>query len=161
MSEIGEPATRRAAALAARYAGQEGEALLRPLIEREFPGGIALLSSFGSEAALLLDMVARVDPGVPVIFLDTGKLFGETLRYRDRLVALLGLRDVRSVTPDPARLAALDPPGTLWLGDPDACCHVRKVEPLAPALAGLEIWASGRKRYPGPSRAALPTIEIG
>ena len=71
-----------AARLTERYRGLEGEALLAPLIAHEFPGRIALLSSFGSEAALLLDMVARIDRAVPVIFLDTGKLFGETLRYR-------------------------------------------------------------------------------
>ncbi len=151
-------------ALAWRHGDLAGQDLLRPFLapgpSGGQPGRIALISSFGTESALLLALAAELDPGVPVIFLDTGKLFGETLRYRDRLVALLGLRDVRSVTPDPARLAALDPSGTLWLGDPDACCHVRKVEPLARALAGFEIWVSGRKRYQGPSRAALPTIEI-
>jgi phosphoadenosine phosphosulfate reductase len=82
------------------------------------------------------------------------------LRYRDRLVALLGLKDVRGVMPDAARLAAIDPAGSLWLGDPDACCRVRKVEPLARALAGFDIWISGRKRYQSASRAMLPTVEI-
>lgn len=152
------------AALAWRHGDLSGQDLLRPFLapgpSASRPGRIALVSSFGTESALLLALAAELDPSVPVIFLDTGKLFGETLRYRDQLVALLGLRDVRSVVPDPARLAALDPSGTLWLGDPDTCCHVRKVEPLARALAGFEIWVSGRKRYQGPSRAALPTVEI-
>src|SRR5580692_541926 len=103
---------RQAAVLDGRYGGLEGETLLRPLIEREFEGRIALLSSFGAEAALLLHMVAQIDPAVPVIFLDTGKLFGETLRYRDALVARLGLTDLRIVTPDPADLAQRDPQGT-------------------------------------------------
>ena len=159
MSEIGQPATRRAAALAARYAGQDGEALLRPLIEREFSGGIALLSSFGSEAALLLDMVARIDPGVPVIFLDTGKLFGETLRYRDALVRRLGLKDLRVIRPAAAEVAAKDPDGTLWHDDPDACCALRKVAPLETALAGFSAWISGRKRYHGGLRRSLETFE--
>jgi phosphoadenosine phosphosulfate reductase len=94
-----------------------------------------------------------------VIFLDTGKLFGETLRYRDELVRRLGLVDVRSVRPDPARLTAEDPDGTLWRADPDRCCALRKVEPLERALAGFEAWINGRKRSHGGARSALPVIE--
>ena len=154
----GDP-KRYAAALAWRYQGFEGEALLRPLITREFAGRIALLSSFGAEAALLLDMVARIDPKTPVIFLDTGKLFGETLRYRDALVARLGLRDLRVIAPDPAALAQHDPDGTLWRRDADACCRLRKVAPLERALADFDACISGRKRYQGGARAGLDTIE--
>ena len=150
---------RHARALVSRYEGHDGEGLLRPLIEQEFPGRIALLSSFGSESALLLDMVARIDPTVPVIFLDTGKLFGETLRYRDRLVKQLGLTDLRVVRPAPAQVAAEDPQGTLWHDDPDACCALRKVAPLGPALAGFSAWISGRKRYQGGLRRSLELFE--
>src|SRR5712671_5825080 len=122
-----------AAVLDWRYRGLEGEALLQPLVEREFKGRIALLSSFGAEAALLLHMGAQVDATVPVVFLDTGKLFAETLGYRDALVARLGLRDLRIVSPDPGEVARRDPQGTLWHNDADACCRLRKVEPLARA----------------------------
>ena len=73
------------------------ETLLGDAIRHRFPGRIALVSSFGAEAAALLHLVASVDPATPVIFLDTGKLFGETLAYRDHLVRRLGLGDVRSV----------------------------------------------------------------
>jgi phosphoadenosine phosphosulfate reductase len=148
-----------ASVLDGRYRGLEGEALLRPLIEREFEGRIALLSSFGAEAALLLHMVAQIDPAVPVIFLDTGKLFGETLRYRDALVARLGLTDLRIVTPDPSELARRDPQGTLWHRDADACCRLRKVEPLERALASFGATIAGRKRYQGGARHALRSIE--
>src|SRR5437764_129626 len=96
---------RQAAVLDGRYGGLEGETLLRPLIERELKGRIVLLSSFGAEAALLLHMVAEIDATTPVIFLDTGKLFGETLAYRDALAARLGLSDLRIVAPDPRELA--------------------------------------------------------
>jgi phosphoadenosine phosphosulfate reductase len=149
--EIGE--------LVERYGGLSGEALLRPLIEREFRGRIALVSSFGTEAAVLLDLVATIDRSVPVIFLDTEKLFGETLRYRDALVARLGLTDVRSVKPDPVEVARIDPDGMLFQRDPDACCALRKVAPLAAALDGFGVWISGRKRFQGGLRGALPTIE--
>ena len=81
---------------------------------------MALVSSFGIESAVLLDMVARIDPGLAVIFIDTGRPFAETPAYRDRLVGLLGLRDVRTVHPDPARLVRLDPEGSLHLLDRDS-----------------------------------------
>jgi phosphoadenosine phosphosulfate reductase len=149
----------RATALAARYGALDGEALLRPLIEREFPGRIALVSSFGTEAALLLSLVARVAPAIPILFLDTEKLFGETLRYRDELVRLLGLVDVRSLKPDGEEGARLDPEGVLWHRDADACCALRKVRPLSRALAGFDAWITGRKRYQGGERAALPVFE--
>jgi phosphoadenosine phosphosulfate reductase len=81
------------------------------------------------------------------------------LRYRDHLTGRLGLRDVRTVAPDAARLAAEDPAGRLWRSDPDRCCALRKVEPLARALDGFDAWISGRKRSHGGQRAALPAVE--
>jgi phosphoadenosine phosphosulfate reductase len=146
-------------ALTARYAGLDRLDLLRPLIEREFFGRLAVVSSFGAESAVILAMVADIDRKTPVLFLDTGKLFSETLRYRDRLVARLGLSNVRTITPDPASLSAADADGMLWLRDPDACCALRKVEPLGRALAGFTAWVSGRKRYQGAERVALPLFE--
>jgi phosphoadenosine phosphosulfate reductase len=150
---------RRAAVLAWRYGDLEAEALLEPLITQEFRGRIALLSSFGSEAALLLDMVARIDRHTPVIFLDTGRLFRETVAYRDRLVARLGLADLRSVEPEAAEIAHRDPDSTLADRDADACCHLRKVEPLGRALRGFDAVISGRKRYHGGARRDLAAIE--
>lgn len=149
-----------ARSLAERYRGLDGEALLRPLIEREFAGQIVVLSSFGTESALLLHMVAEIDRATPVLFIDTGKLFGETLRYRDALVKRLALRDLRVIGPAPAEVARRDPSGMLWHSNPDACCALRKVEPLEPALSGFLAVISGRKRYQGGGRAWLPTIEF-
>lgn len=150
----------RAEELRQRYRGREGEALLAAVLHHEFPGRIALVSSFGAEAALLLDMVARVEPATPVIFLDTGKLFPETLEYRDALVARLGLTDVRSVGPDPGELAADDPDGRLHRHDPDLCCYLRKTLPLVRALRGFSAWITGRKRYQSSGRATLEAFEI-
>lgn len=149
----------RARELDGRYGRLSGEALLRPLIETELCGEIVLVSSFGAEAALLLHMVAIIDRTVPVLFLDTGKHFGETLRYRDALTARLGLADVRTIAPGADALAETDPQGALWHSDPDACCALRKVAPLEAALAPFAAWISGRKRYQGGLRAALPVIE--
>jgi len=144
--------------LSSAVAGLSAPEFLRTAL-RAFAGRIALVSSFGAEAAVLLHMAAAVDSSLPVIFLDTGKLFGETRRYRDTLIRRLGLHDVRSIEPDAKRLAAEDPQGMLWHSAPDRCCALRKVEPLARALAPFDAWINGRKRSHGASRAHLPLVE--
>jgi len=120
---------------------------------------LALLSSFGTESATLLKVVADVDPAIPVIFLDTGWLFEETLAYRDKLIAMLGLTDVRSIKPAEETLSREDPDRDLWFSDPDACCRIRKVEPLARALKPFSAWLNGRKRFQGNARADIPVVE--
>jgi phosphoadenosine phosphosulfate reductase len=120
---------------------------------------LALVSSFGTESATLLKVMADVDPAIPVIFLDTGWLFEETLAYRDTLIEKLGLRDVRSIKPLDETLSREDPDRELWFSDPDACCRIRKVEPLARALAPFGAWVNGRKRFQGGARAAIPVVE--
>jgi phosphoadenosine phosphosulfate reductase len=120
---------------------------------------LALVSSFGTESAALLKVMADVDPSIPVVFLDTGWLFEETLSYRDCLIAALGLRDVRSIKPDEEALKREDPERDLWFSDPDACCRIRKVEPLARALKPFEAWINGRKRFQGGARAVIPVVE--
>lgn len=124
-----------------------------------FGRGLALVSSFGADSAVLLHMVAQIDKAFPVVFIDTGKLFPATLRYRDDLVDRLGLTDVRSIQPAPVRLAEVDPLGMLWMSDTDACCTIRKVEPLAPALEGFDAWITGRKRHQAATRANLKLFE--
>jgi phosphoadenosine phosphosulfate reductase len=120
---------------------------------------LALVSSFGTESAALLKVMAGVDPAIPVIFLDTGWLFEETLAYRDTLTATLGLRDVRSIKPLEGTLSREDPDRELWFSDPDACCRIRKVEPLKRALAPFSAWINGRKRFQGGLRAEIPVVE--
>jgi phosphoadenosine phosphosulfate reductase len=141
------------------YAGLEGEQLLGPIL-RDFAGKAAVVSSFGAESAVLLHMVAQVDKATPVIFLDTGKHFWETLSYRAKLIDLLGLTGVRTITPDDADLAAQDADGTLHKVNADACCHIRKTLPLQKALEGFEVTISGRKRYHGAARATLDFLSI-
>ncbi|KQT22987.1 MAG: phosphoadenylyl-sulfate reductase [Bradyrhizobium sp.] len=120
---------------------------------------LALVSSFGTESATLLKVMADVDAAIPVIFLDTGWLFEETLAYRDTLIATLGLKDVRSVKPAEEVLSLDDPDRDLWFSDPDACCRIRKVEPLARALQPFSAWINGRKRFQGNARAEIPVVE--
>ena len=120
---------------------------------------LALVSSFGTESAALLKVMADVDPAIPVVFLDTGWLFEETLAYRDTLIATLGLADVRSIQPLDEMVAREDPDRELWFSNPDACCRIRKVEPLARALTPFSAWINGRKRFQGGARAEIPVVE--
>jgi len=150
----------RAYGLSARHAGQQAEDILRSAIRSDFPGRIGLVSSFGTEAAVLLHMVSRIDPYVPVIFLDTWKHFPETLTYRDQLIEQLGLCNIQTVTPRPAGVDADDPDGDLHKANPDLCCHVRKTLPMLAALRSLDCWITGRKRGQADTRTEIDLFEI-
>jgi phosphoadenosine phosphosulfate reductase len=149
-------------ALSARLDAQLRHAHPRTVIEAAvaaFGDRLALVSSFGAESAVLLDLVSRVKADIPILFLDTGMLFGQTLDYRRQLAARLGLTGVRDLRPQYNDLAVTDPEAKLWQTDTDACCHVRKVLPLDRALADFDGWITGRKRFHGGSRLALPVVE--
>ncbi|MHA1113921.1 MAG: phosphoadenylyl-sulfate reductase [Alphaproteobacteria bacterium] len=147
-------------ALETRLEGRSAEARLVVAIREAFSGRIALVSSFGAESAVLLHMIAGIDPALPILFLDTRKLFGETPRYRDRLAARFGLTDIRVLRPDTADLGAEDADGILFQRDPDRCCAIRKGDPLARGLDGFDAWITGRKRFQGGARDALPVVEF-
>jgi phosphoadenosine phosphosulfate reductase len=136
-----------------------GVRLLAAAITGVHAGRFAVVSSFGADSAMLLALVAEIDPATPVLFLETGMHFTETLAYRDALALRLGLTDVRDIRPDPVELAINDPDGELHRWIPDDCCAVRKVAPLARALTGFDAWATGRRRRQSATRAALPFVE--
>jgi phosphoadenosine phosphosulfate reductase len=143
-----------------RFEGMEAQALLaETILERTF-GKAVLVSSFGTESAVLLHMVSRIEPGFPVFFLDTNKLFGETLRYNRKLAERFGLTAIEHIRPDPETVAQQDPKGRLWSMNADACCRLRKVEPLEKALDGFDAWITGRKRYQGATRQKLQAVEF-
>jgi phosphoadenosine phosphosulfate reductase len=127
-----------------------------------YPGKIAVVSSFGAESAVLLHMVAGVQADAPVLFLDTGHHFGQTLDYRKTLVQRLGLTQVRDLRPAFQDLALQDPKADLYKTDTDACCAIRKVLPLDRVLRPeFDAWITGRKRFQASTRAALPVVERG
>ncbi|MDX3909802.1 MAG: phosphoadenylyl-sulfate reductase [Sphingobium sp.] len=147
-------------ALNARFAGVDTLTMLRTLFTEKTLGRIATVSSFGTESAVLLHLVAQADPEVPVIFVDTLKMFPETLAYRDELVARFGIRHSDTVVPDPDVLAKKDETGLRWSYDPDGCCAIRKVEPLARAKRGLDAWISGRKAFQAATRQNIPRFQV-
>ena len=145
--------------LAAEYSSGDARAILRRAIEDEFPGRIALVSSFGAESAALLHLVSEVDKNLPVIFLETGKHFAQTLSYRKKLAKTLGLTNVLDIHPASDQVENRDPDGDLWKRDADACCTLRKVEPLTGALKNFDAWITGRKQFHGGGRINLPAFE--
>lgn len=147
-------------AIIRRHAHLDGFDLLAALIGGPLAGRIAVVSSFGTESAVLLHMVAGIDRRTPVLFIDTGKLFWETRYYRSRLVDLLGFKDVRVLRPQAADLDAHDLKGDLNARNPDLCCHIRKTLPLEVGLAGFAGWVSGRKRYHGGARSDIATLSV-
>ena len=155
---VDSKATLEARALDARLRSAEPRKILETAVEL-FGDRLALVSSFGTESAVLLHMAAQVDPNIPVLFLDTGMLFGQTLDYRRRLAADLGLTDVRDLRPLYQDLAVHDPGQDLWKRDTDACCNIRKVLPLDRALGEFDAWITGRKRFHGGARLRLKVVE--
>jgi phosphoadenosine phosphosulfate reductase len=155
---VDETPENRAGWLAAKYEGADAKTLLQ-LALTLYKGRIALVSSFGAESAVLLHMVSEIDKATPVIFLDTGRLFAQTMLYRNELARRLGLTDVRTAQPHAWRLAQEDPDRLLSYKDPDLCCWIRKVEPLDDALAPFSAWITGRKRQQASTRKALPVFE--
>ena len=152
----------RAPNLAARLDAELRHAHPRTILEAAldaFGDRLALVSSFGAESAVLLDLAAKTNPDIPVLFLDTGMQFGQTLDYRRTLAAHLGLRDVRDLRPHYQDLATIDPEAKLWQTDTDACCNLRKVVPLDLALQDFDAWITGRKRFQAASRMNLPVVE--
>ena len=153
-----EQAPSLAARLDSELRHAEPAAILRAAVNA-FGDRLALVSSFGAESAVLLHLVSQVKPDMPVLFLDTGMLFGQTLDYRRNLAARLGLTGVLDLRPAFTDLATADPEARLWETDTDGCCHVRKVLPLDRALQGYDAWITGRKRFHGGDRVSLPVVE--
>lgn len=120
---------------------------------------VALVSSFGADSVVLLHLAASVDPAIPVLFIDTGRHFPETLAYVDEVQALLGLTDLRRVRPPRAEIERLDPRGDRASYDPDGCCDLRKTRPLDAALGDFDAWISGRKRFQAQSREGIDLVE--
>ena len=145
--------------LVADWRELDGMALVRAVLGQGHDLKVAVTSSFGAESAVLLDLVAQANPDAPVLFVDTGTLFSETLDYRDRLVKHFDLTDVKTLQAPDGLVENSDPDGTLFERDPDACCHVRKVMPYAQACADFDVLIGGRKRHHGDLRTSLETAE--
>ena len=137
----------------------DAQAIVKHALSDLAIGKVGLVSSFGAESIVLLHMVSEIDPTTPVLFLDTEMLFDATLTYQREVAEKLGLTDVRVIKPNRAALLERDVDGILHKFDLDACCTLRKTEPLEEALKDFGGWITGRKRIHGGKRAQLPVYE--
>lgn len=135
------------------------QTILRASILREWQDEITYVSSFGTESAVMLALIADVNPDLPIVFLETGMHFPQTLDYKDELIERLGLSNVREYAPAENERLIQDSKNTLWKTAPDSCCELRKVRPLEPALEGFNAWVTGRKRFHGGARLKMPVFE--
>jgi phosphoadenosine phosphosulfate reductase len=149
----------RVAALNARYRHHSATAVLEHALKDPELGSVALVSSFGAESVVLLHLVSVLAPQTPVIFVDTRMLFQETLDYQRELADRLHLCDIRTIRARKTRTDFEDPDGTLHQFSTDACCNIRKVEPLEHALAGFDGWITGRKRFQNADRGTIDFFE--
>ena len=154
-----DSAKQLAASLNVRFANATASQIIAYSVKEGFAGDIGAVSSFGADSAVLLSLIADVDANTPILFLDTGKHFEETLTYRDQLVDFFKLTDLRNIEPLPSNLEAQDPAGELHKTSTDACCDIRKVEPMARAVVPFGAWFTGRKRFQASTRATLPIFE--
>ena len=154
-----EPIAARLERLNAELRDASAQTVLRVAMIREWPESLTYVSSFGAESVAMLALIADVNPDLPIIFLETGMHFPQTLDYKEELIERLGLTGVRDIPPSETERKILDPKNTLWKSDSDACCALRKVRPLEPALDGFDAWITGRKRFHGGARMSLPVFE--
>ena len=112
----------KAKELNAVFAGLSAQQMLSRLLHGGVAGRVAVISSFGAEAACLLSLVASKEPSTPIVFLDTRKHFAETLVYVDDLMDRLGLTTLVRARPSSAGLEVDDPDGELYARDSDRCC---------------------------------------
>lgn len=137
----------------------DAQTVVRHALDDLAIGPVAMVSSFGADSVVLLHMLSEIDRDTPVIFVDTEMLFAATLAYQRELAEHLGLRDIRVTRPAREALLERDVDGILHHFDPDACCALRKTEPLERALDGFGGWITGRKRIDGGLRRSLPLYE--
>ena len=153
------PIPERVDALNIRYRNHGAVSVLSHALSDPMIGSTALVSSFGAESVVLLHLVSIMDRSIPVLFIDTEMLFDETLTYQRNLALDFGLSDVRILKAARDQVFARDPDNLLHLYEPDACCTLRKVEPLQQALRGFDGWITGRKRYQGGKRQQIGFFE--
>jgi phosphoadenosine phosphosulfate reductase len=149
------------ASLSDAFEGKPPQDLLAAAIERYMPK-IVLACSFGAEDVVLVDMMHRINPSVPLFYLDTEFLFPETYATRDRMIERYQLKPAQVIqvksllTPEQQ---AGQYGEALWVSDPDRCCQVRKVEPLTRVLKDFDAWITGIRRDQAPTRANAKMIE--
>ena len=134
----------------------DAQGVLEYAVERFHPR-LAVACSFQKEASVVLDLLMGIAPGARVFTLDTHVLFPETYETWKRVEERYGIEVEVYEGPSLGRQAATHG-DRLWERDPDACCDLRKVQPLRRALEGADAWIAGLRREQSPSRAGTPKL---
>tara|TARA_B100000575_G_C23110748_1_gene641620 strand:- start:263 stop:961 length:699 start_codon:yes stop_codon:yes gene_type:complete len=142
------------------YKDSPPDLILRMTIEEIFKNKIAYVCSFGTESAIILHMISKIDRNFPVILINTNFLFKETIEYKNYLIEKLKLRNCKEIFPNSYDLDKNDKNGNLWKSSPDSCCNIRKVIPLKKELRNYQAWISGRKSYQKGERKFLKIFEF-
>jgi phosphoadenosine phosphosulfate reductase len=140
------------------YEAMAAEELVAQVVDVSAKGTVCLTSSFQTEDMVVLHMLMRHLPNVPVIFLETGYHFAELIAYRDRMVNEWGLNLVNAL-PTTTVKEFEGQFGKLHIVQPTACCQARKVEPLMRSLEPFDWWFTGLRREQSPTRAGLKKVE--
>ena len=133
---------------------------IKLLIEDIFLDKISYVCSFGAESAIILDMISKIKKDFPIVFINTLKLFQETIDYKNYLKESLGLKNIIEIQPETNELKYKDKNNDLWKTDTDKCCELRKVKPLNQALKNYDAWFSGRKSYHSDVRQENTMVEL-
>lgn len=143
------------------FEAQSAQEVLQHAMDQYFPH-IILACSFGAEDVVLLDMLHQINPRATSFYLDTDFLFQETSEVRDRIISKYGLSCEQIIQVKPLLTPeeqANQYGQVLWLSNPNQCCALRKVEPLARILRGYSAWVTGIRRDQGPTRANAGLVE--
>lgn len=147
------------AALSARFESESPLAVLSWVFDTFDRERAVMGTGFGASGVVLMDLLARVQPGATVFFLDTDLLYPETYELRDRLVARYDLDIVRVHSGLSLDEQEQEHGTELWNHDPDKCCFLRKVKPLRAYLSDKSAWLTAIRRDQSPTRADTDYVE--
>ena len=139
--------------------GLSPEEILDVSIKR-FGNKITYICSFGTESAIILHMISKINRKFPIFLLNTHFLFPETIAYKNKLLKELNLTNCLDIFPDHSLIQREDPENNLWENNEDRCCEIRKVKPLDKILKNYSSWISGRKSYHQGERINLKPFEL-
>jgi len=142
-----------------RCLGLDPEKILEVSI-RKFKSKITYICSFGTESAIILHMISKINKNFPIFLLNTHFLFPETIVYKNKLLKKFSLTNCSDIFPDESLIKKKDPENNLWKNNTDGCCEIRKVKPLDKALKNYSSWISGRKSYHQGQRIDLNPFEL-
>jgi phosphoadenosine phosphosulfate reductase len=147
------------ATLNERFEAANPAGIVRWALEESGLDQVAIASAFQAEGTVVIHLATRIRPDVPILFLETGYQFAETLAFKERLTEQLGLNVVDLVGEYTTDRQAAEFGERLFEREPERCCGLNKVRPMFEALRGLDAWITAVRRDSSPTRAATPIVD--